>query len=270
MTTIDIHQRRLGVSMTTRWQFPHIFTPVMLPLPTCLAATDSKQHILKRWFNYIVRRVIVGPEKRPPSPPEHGVDEQPPQPPFLYKNHCFTEAFTALRGHQLTGELAFTQATNVLLEDMLPEWTEAEKRAFLRLSLQDAATYTPAFDMSDVVYTPSPGTPEVPDFQHVFLVNADFHHAILPNADFTGAYLKRASFRYAQLPSASFQDAVLMQTDMEGAVLDGANFLHADLRRVHNLDRASLEQALYNEQTAFPDGFSPYFKGMLDVAHRSA
>lgn len=270
MTTIDIHQRRLGVSMTTRWQFLHIFAPVMLPLPVCLAATDSKPHILKRWFNYIVRRVIVGPKKPPPSPPEHEVDEQPPQPPFLYKNHRFTEAFTALRGHQLTGELAFTQATNVLLEDMLPEWTEAEKRAFLRLSLQDASTYTPAFDMSDVVYTPSPGTPEVPDFQHVFLVNADFHHAVLPNADFTGAYLKRASFRYAQLPSASFQDAVLMQTDMEGAVLDGANFIHADLRRVHNLDRASLEQALYNEQTTFPDGFSPYFKGMLDVAHRSA
>lgn len=270
MTTIDIHQRRLVVSMTTRWQFPHTFTPVMLPLPTCLAATDSEKPILKRWFDHIVRRVIVGPEKPPPSPAEHAVDEQPPQPPFLYKSHRFTEAFTALRRHQLTGELSFTHATNVLLEDMLPEWTEPEKRAWLRLSLQDASKYTPAFDMSDVVYTPSPDTPQVPDFHHVFPVNADFHHAVLPNADFTGAYLKRASFRYAQLPYASFQDAVLMQTDMDGAVLDGANFLHADLRRVYNLGRASLEQALYNEQTAFPDGFSPYFKGMLDVAGRSA
>ena len=61
-----------------------------------------------------------------------------------------------------------------------------------------------------------------------------------------------------------------MQIDMEGAVLDGANFLHADLRRVHNLDRASLEQALYNEQTVFPDDFRPYFRGMIDVADRSA
>jgi hypothetical protein len=270
MTTIDIHQRRLVVSMTTRWQCPHIFTPVMLPLPTCLAATDGKKHILKRWFDHIVRRVIGSPDKLPPSPSEQAVAEPSPQPPFVYKNHRFTEAFTALRGLQLTGELAFTHATNVLLEDMLPEWTEPEKRAFLRLSLQDASKYTPAFDMSDVVYTPTPDTPQVPDFQHVFLVNADFHRAVLPNADFTGAYLKHASFRYAQLPCASFQDAVLMQTDMEGAVLDRANFLHADLRRVDNLGRASLEQALYNEQTAFPDGFSPYVKGMLDVAGRSA
>jgi hypothetical protein len=225
---------------------------------------------LKRWFDNIVRRVIVGPEKPPPPPAEHAVDAQPPQPPFLYKNHRFTEAFTALRGHQLTGELAFTHATNVLLEDMPPAWTEPEKRAFLRLSLHDAPRYTPAFDMSDVVYTPSPDTPQVPDFHHVFLVNADFHHAVLPNADFTGAYLKRASFRHAQLPYASFRDAVLLQVDMDGAGLDGANFLNADLRRVYHLDHASLERALYNEQTAFPDGFSPYLRGMIDVARRSA
>ena len=270
MTTIDIHQKRLVVSMTTRWQCPYTFTPVMLPLPTCMAATDSEKPLLKRWFDHIVRRVIVGPEKPPPSPAEPAVDAHPPQPPFLYTNHRFTEAFTALRGQQLTGELSFAHATNVLLEDMPPAWTEPEKRAFLRLSLQDASTYTPAFDMSDVVYTPAPDIPQVPDFQHVFLVNADFHHAVLPHADFTGAYVKRASFRDAQLPSASFQDAVLMQVDMDGAVLDGANFLHADLRRVHHLDRASLEQALYNEQTAFPDGFRPYFKGMREVAGRSA
>lgn len=60
-----------------------------------------------------------------------------------------------------------------------------------------------------------------------------------------------------------------MQTDMDGAVLDGANVLRADLRRVDNLDRASLAQALYNEQTVFPDGFHPYVKGMLDVTDRS-
>lgn len=266
MTTIDIHQRRLVVSMTTRWQYPYTFTPALLPLSTCLAATDREKPILKRWFDNIIRRVIVGPGKSPPSPPEQAVDEPPPQPPFLYTNYQFSEAFTALRGQQLTGELSFAHATNVLLEDMPSEWTEPEKRAWLRLSLQDASRYTPAFDMSDVVYTPSPDTPQVPDFRHVFLVNADFHHAVLPNADFTGAYLKRTSFRDAQLPGASFQDAVLMQVNMEGAGLDGANFLHADLRRVYNLDRASLEQALYNEQTTFPNGFRPYFRGMLDVA----
>lgn len=82
--------------------------------------------------------------------------------------------------------------------------------------------------------------------------------------------MKRASFRYAHLPHASFQDAVLLQVDMEGAGLDGANFLQADLRRVRNLERASLEQALYNEETVFLDGFRPYCKGMLEVAGRSA
>jgi len=61
-----------------------------------------------------------------------------------------------------------------------------------------------------------------------------------------------------------------MQVDMDGAVLDGANFLHADLRRVYKLGRASLEQALYDEQTVFPNGFNPYFRGMLDVVGRSA
>jgi uncharacterized protein YjbI with pentapeptide repeats len=152
---------------------------------------------------------------------------------------------------------------------MQPEWTTPEKRAFLRLALRDASRYTPAFDMSEVVYTPAPDTQQVPDLQHIFLVNADFHHAVLPNADFTGAFLKRASFRHAQLPYASFRDAVLMQVDMEGAVLDGANFLNADLRRVHNLGQASLEQAVYNENTEFPDGFSPYFKGMIDVSCRN-
>lgn len=269
MTTIDLQQQWLVVSIAPGWRYPDTATPVMPLRPICLAATESEQPLLKRWFNHIVRRVIVGPDKPPPSPAEPAGDAHTPQPPFLYTKHRFTEAFTALQGHQLTGELSFAHATNVLLEDLPPAWTESEKRSFLRLSLQEAAKDTPAFDMSDVVYTPSPDTPQVPDFQHVFLVNADFHHAILPNADFTGAYLKRASFRYAQLPYASFQDAVLMQSDMDGAVLDGANFLHADLRRVYSLDRASLEQALYNEQTTFPGGFNPYFKGMLDVTDRS-
>ena len=95
------------------------------------------------------------------------------------------------------------------------------------------------------------------------------HSAVLPNADFTGAYLKRASFQHAQLPYSSFQEAVLLQVDMDGAVLDGANFLQADLRRVYHLERASLEQALYNEHTVFPKGFRPYLRGMCEVVHKA-
>ena len=240
-----------------------------IPLPTSLTMADSVRNLFKKWLTNVVRHVIVGPEHSTPLPPDQAVDEPTLRPPFLYRNHRFTEPFTALRGQQLTGELSFAQATNLRLEELSSDWTEPERRAFLRRSLQEASGNTPVFDMSDVYYTPMPDTPQVPDFHQVVLVNADFHYAVLPNADFTGAYLKRASFQHAQLPYASFQEAVLLQVDMDGAVLDGANFLQADLRRVYHLERASLEQALYNEHTVFPKGFRPYLRGMCEVVHKS-
>jgi len=240
-----------------------------IQLPTDLTMANSDGDILKKWFHNTVRHVIVGPEHSPPLPPDAGGGEPPLQPPFLYRNHRFTAPFTALQGRQLTGECSFARATNLLLDDLPPDWTELERRAFLRRALQEASRDTPVFDMRDVHYTPAPDTDQVPDFHQVVLVNANFRYAVLPKADFTGAYLKRASFQHAQLPDASFQDAVLLQVDMEGAVLDGANFLQADLRHVYHLEQASLEQALYNEHTVFPEGFSPYFRGMRDVVRTS-
>src|SRR5215813_5397111 len=103
-----------------------------IPLPTYLTMADSVRNIFKKWWNNVVRRVIVGPEPSPPLPPDQAVDAPTLRPPFLYRNHRFTEPFTALRGQQLTGELSFAQATNLRLEERSSDWTESERRAFLR------------------------------------------------------------------------------------------------------------------------------------------
>src|SRR5215475_628468 len=135
-----------------------------IPLPTSLTMADSVRHICKKWWNNVVRHVIVGPEPSPPLPPDQAVEAPTLRPPFRYRHHRFTEPFTALRGQQLTGELSFAQATNLRLEERSSDWPEPERRAFLRRSLQEASGDTPVFDMSDVHYTPMPDTPQVPDF----------------------------------------------------------------------------------------------------------
>jgi hypothetical protein len=86
----------------------------------------------------------AGAETLVPALADDGVADAMIEVKEVCHDNDFTEAFTVLRGQQLTGDLSFAHATNVLLEDMPPAWTEPEKRAFLRLSLQDASKYTPA------------------------------------------------------------------------------------------------------------------------------
>jgi hypothetical protein len=123
-----------------------------------------------------------------------------------------------------------------------------------------------------------------------FLTDADLRGAALGNlhlggADLRGTFLDYADGRVsrerrpessypdlsgASLQGASFRCAQLQGTDFEKAQMDRVDLRGADLRRIPprspgesssqedaNLSGASLNEAIWNEQTQWPEGFNP-------------
>jgi uncharacterized protein YjbI with pentapeptide repeats len=79
--------------------------------------------------------------------------------------------------------------------------------------------------------------------------------------DVRGAFLRRtdlsnASLRGANLTDADFTNAILRGADLEGAILDGTVLRGADLTGVRNVTLAQLKNAILDEKTKLPHGFS--------------
>ena len=79
--------------------------------------------------------------------------------------------------------------------------------------------------------------------------------------DVRGAFLRRtdlsnANLRGANLTRADFTNAILRGADLEDAILDGTVFRGADLTGVRNITLAQLKNAILDERTKLPQGFS--------------
>ena len=99
------------------------------------------------------------------------------------------------------------------------------------------------------------------DLTGVDLSGANLRGANLRGADLAGANLDEADLRDADLRRANLDEADLRianlgRSNLEGANLSGAVLSTADLRGA-NLKKADLTGATYNDQTKWPEGFTP-------------
>lgn len=85
------------------------------------------------------------------------------------------------------------------------------------------------------------------------LEEATLNGAVLQNANLAEANLARADLNWADFSQANLRQANLKQARLGWAKLTGAN-----------LDGADLTEARYNEQTVWPEGFSPEDAGCVN------
>ncbi len=97
------------------------------------------------------------------------------------------------------------------------------------------------------------------------LYKASLNNSILDSADLTEADLQQAKLVNTKFREANLYGAVLYESKLRGS-----NWRKADLRKT-NFDKtslnsaSSLQEAYYDEETIFPKGFNPQYKGMVDV-----
>ena len=87
----------------------------------------------------------------------------------------------------------------------------------------------------------------------VRLVDASLISANLSGADLTNAVVGRADLRNANLTGATFTGAILLMSDLRDANLTDADLTGAFLGSAR-LQGATLDGALYDENTVFPSG----------------
>jgi uncharacterized protein YjbI with pentapeptide repeats len=105
------------------------------------------------------------------------------------------------------------------------------------------------------------------DMSRAQLVGADLRGADLSEVDLSEAFmydavLTGASLRKSLLPGAQLNGANLRGTDFTGAILRGSDLPGANLLRKHipewfNLPEVELSGAVYDENTTWPEGFTP-------------
>ena len=81
--------------------------------------------------------------------------------------------------------------------------------------------------------------------------------ADLSYANLRAAYLKEANLNSADLRGADLREARLRGANLEWAVLNSADLRGANLKGVIKLDTAKLRRTKYNNDTIWPEGFSP-------------
>jgi uncharacterized protein YjbI with pentapeptide repeats/menaquinone-dependent protoporphyrinogen IX oxidase len=106
------------------------------------------------------------------------------------------------------------------------------------------------------------------------LSGANLLGAVLDEADLSRANLSQATLNGARLRGTNLAEADLSRTDLNWADLSGANLQEANLSdaslcwadlREADLTGANLSGAMYNEQTVWPEGFSPIGAGCLPI-----
>ncbi|MFB2880724.1 pentapeptide repeat-containing protein [Floridanema aerugineum] len=120
------------------------------------------------------------------------------------------------------------------------------------------------------------------------LIETDLWKANLQGAKLTEANLSNANLRKAKLITANLNNtnlskAILIEADLRSAKLRNANLMGADLTKANlrgtseyssqavdfygaNLKGIKLQQALYDENTRFPEGFNPSEAGAYLIA----
>ena len=132
-----------------------------------------------------------------------------------------------------------------------------------------ASLYQTQFLASDLSYAA---------FRKAYVEQTDFTGANLDEADFNLATvseidLSHASLRFSKMSSidlsestlsyADLYHAKLIDTNLAGSDLSHANLVGADLSATTGLDSANLTEAIYDDTTKFPDGFSTQEHALL-------
>lgn|GEM_PF-446104 len=102
------------------------------------------------------------------------------------------------------------------------------------------------------------------------LVGADFSRAAMMCAYLDQARLMRCNFRETRPFYASFVGAFLQGADFSDADVHGARFTRANLcganLRFARYEECDFQQAIYDEQTRWPEGFEPQRWGAVPVS----
>lgn len=116
------------------------------------------------------------------------------------------------------------------------------------------------------------GTVPVPNFNGATLDGINWNTTWLEGGKLAGASLRRARLECANMTSAdlrkaNLENASLGDATLDGAGLTGANLRNTDLRwtslRGATLTDTDLAGALYNDDTAWPQGFDPGARGAV-------
>ena len=100
------------------------------------------------------------------------------------------------------------------------------------------------------------------NFERANLHQTSFDGAILEGCNFDKASLKYSSLKNANCKGASFVGTSMLEADIEGADFTCADLCGANLKGVKLNEKTIFTQAKYDENTLFPDGFSPAKHGM--------
>jgi len=126
----------------------------------------------------------------------------------------------------------------------------------------------PAGEVDDLILAYLRGA----DLAGAYLSGADLFAADLAAADLRGADLGCAHLGSADLSGADLSRANLFGADLGWAELRGANLREADLRRADlrgaRLMGADLAEAVYDDETSWPEGFDPALAGAIRAAKR--
>jgi len=104
---------------------------------------------------------------------------------------------------------------------------------------------------------------------HANLVKADLTEAQCMTADFRFADLRNCKLNksapiFANFSETNLQSASLAQADIFGAVFKGSN-LKGTVMLCHRLEEASLEGAIFDKNTVWPDGYEPEKHGAIRI-----
>ncbi|MBD0266628.1 MAG: pentapeptide repeat-containing protein, partial [Tolypothrix sp. Co-bin9] len=93
-------------------------------------------------------------------------------------------------------------------------------------------------------------------------IGADFSRATLDKAIFENGNFFGSVFLETSLINSRFCNARLRGTDLTRANLQGADLRGTDLRRA-GIEDANFQNAIYNADTRFPEGFDPVAAGAI-------
>ena len=97
------------------------------------------------------------------------------------------------------------------------------------------------------------------------LDGVDLQGADLRSAWLRWAHLDGADLSYSDLRGAHLDGASLLGAEMTGAQLQGTHLEGASLRGVLDLDHAQLDGAVVDDETVWPEQFSPHEAGVIFI-----